>query len=44
MGIVALIEAYQEIHVAQEETIVKIEEKFNLSRECAEDYIQKYWK
>ena len=43
-GIVALIEAYQEVHVSKEETIAKLEEKFELSRECAEDYVQKYWK
>lgn len=40
----AFIEAYQEFHVSREETIVKFCEKFDLSRECAEEYVQKYWK
>ena len=41
---VAFIEAYQEFHVSREETIAKFQEKFILSRECAEDYVRKYWK
>ena len=40
----AFIEAYREFQVSREETIVKFCEKFNLSRECAEDCVRKYWK
>ena len=40
----AFIEAYQELQVSREETIVKFCEKFNLSRDRAEDCVRKYWK
>lgn len=40
----AFIEAYQEFQVSREETIVKLCEKFNLSRESAEECVRKYWK
>ena len=40
----AFIEAYQELQVSKEETIVKFCAKFNLSRDRAEDCVQKYWK
>ena len=40
----SLINAYQEFQVSREETIAKLEDNFDLSRECAEDYVQRYWK
>ena len=43
-GIGAFIEAYQEFQVSKEKTIVKLCEKFDLSRERAEDCVRKYWK
>ena len=43
-GIAALIEAYQEFRASREEIIVKLCDKFDLSRECAENHVQKHWK
>ena len=43
-GIVALIEAYQEFQVSKEEIIIKLCDKFDLSRERAEECVRKYWK
>ena len=43
-GISAFIEAYQEFRVSREETLGNLCDKFNLSRNLAEEYMLKYWK
>ncbi|MDY2699867.1 MAG: hypothetical protein SOV61_10000 [Lachnospiraceae bacterium] len=42
-GIEALIETCKELGLSREDTMVKIESKFQLKREDAEDYMAKYW-
>ena len=39
-----LIETYQEFGKSEEETIEKVMEKFQLSKEDAEDIVKKFWK
>ena len=43
-GIRVLIETCKEVGLAKEETLIKLEEKYNLSKESAEEYLVKYWK
>ena len=43
-GIKAFAEVCQELHVPKEETIAKLCDKFNITRERAEETIQNYWK
>ena len=43
-GIKAFVEACQELQVPKEETIAKLCNKFNTTRERAEETIQNYWK
>ena len=43
-GISNLISTLQELHLSREETLAKIQEKYDLSAEDAENYMSKYWK
>lgn len=43
-GIQALVESFGELQISQADTIAKIKEKFSLSDEEAENYVEKYWK
>ena len=43
-GIQVLIESLQEMGIPKEELTKMIQEKFSVSTEEAENYIQKYWK
>ena len=43
-GISNLISTLQELHLSREETLAKIQEKYDLSAEDAENYMGKYWK
>lgn len=43
-GIKAFVEACQELQVSKEETVAKLCEKFNLTRERADRTVQNYWK
>ena len=43
-GISNLISTLQELHLSREETLAKIQEKYDLSTEDAENYMSKYWK
>ena len=43
-GISNLISTLQELHLSREETLAKILEKYDLSAEDAENYMNKYWK
>ena len=43
-GIKAFVEACQELQVPKEETIAKLCDKFNTTRERAEETMQNYWK
>ena len=43
-GISNLISTLQELHLSREETLAKIQEKYDLSPEDAESYMLKYWK
>ena len=38
-----LVETYQEFRKSKEETIEKLMDKFRLSREEAEENVEKYW-
>lgn len=42
-GIKALIETCEEFNVSKEDTLERIKEKFSLSKENAETYLEKYW-
>ena len=43
-GISNLISTLQELHLSREETLAKIQEKYDLSAEDAKNYMSKYWK
>lgn len=43
-GIQALIESCQELGAPEEETLLKVMEKYGKSREAAMEYMNKYWK
>ena len=43
-GISNLISTLQELHLSRKETLTKIQEKYDLSAEDAENYMSKYWK
>ena len=43
-GISNLISTLQELHLSRKETLAKIQEKYDLSAEDAENYMSKYWK
>lgn len=43
-GIKALVETCEEIGISQEETLQKIQQKFSLSQDAAQEYIKEYWK
>lgn len=43
-GIKALIEMCEEFHISREETLERIRDKFSLSEEKAEKYMENYWK
>lgn len=42
-GISALIQTYQEFNRTKEELLAKLMEKFNLTKEEADNYIRQYW-
>ncbi len=42
-GIKALIETCEEFNVSKEDTLERIKDKFSLSKENAETYLEKYW-
>lgn len=42
-GIKAMIESCKELNVGKEQIFGKLKEKFNLTKEQAEDYLEKYW-
>ena len=42
-GIQAVVEVCKSLDVSKEETIVKIMEKFSISKDEAENNMQKYW-
>lgn len=42
-GVKAVIETCKEVGLKREETLYKIENKFELSKEDAEEYLLKYW-
>ncbi len=42
-GIQAVIEVCKNLEVSRAETIIKIMEKFSISKEEAEENLQKYW-
>ena len=42
-GIKALIETCEEFNVSKEDTLARIKNKFSLSEENAETYLEKYW-
>ncbi len=43
-GIQVLLETLREMNLNYEDTLQKLEEKFHLSREEAEDYMKRYWR
>ena len=43
-GIKALVETCEEIGISQEETLQKIQQKFFLPQDIAQEYIKEYWK
>lgn len=43
-GVHALIETLQEMEVPKEQVCLKLREKFKLSADEAEGYMNKYWK
>lgn len=42
-GIQAVVEVCKSLEVSKKDTIEKIMEKFSLSKEVAEEFLQKYW-
>lgn len=43
-GIRQLISALQEVNISRESTLLKLQEKYDLSQEDAEKYMAEYWK
>ncbi|MBD5456748.1 MAG: hypothetical protein HDR23_09870 [Lachnospiraceae bacterium] len=43
-GVKALIEICQEFNSSKKDTLMKLEQKFNISEEKAGEYLAKYWK
>ena len=42
-GISNLITTLQELSIAKEDVLQKLQEKYDLSKEKAEEYMKKYW-
>ena len=43
-GICQLISTLQEVNIPRESTLLKLQEKYDLSQEDAEKYMAEYWK